>query len=399
MINEAQKTLLSLLGKNLFAVPFTPAPDTDWQAVFKESCMQSVVICAFNNHSELPLDPETRASVVKRIRKTTLSNIICFKNHSYVHSLMTGNDIPYCILKGAASAHYYDEPLCRCMGDVDFYVHPDDLERAQAVFEREGFVRTDKNHLIHAVLKKDNVHCEMHFAPIAEPDGHVGEIYRKYWEDIRECSGIVCDHPAEYSAPSDFHHGLITLAHIQHHLVAEGVGLRHLCDWAVFVNSFSDEEFAVTFEERLKRVGLWRLARLLGLAASEYLGLPYKNWMGDERDLASELMNDILAGGNFGRKDRQRQYEGLFISDRGKNGFESNRFAQVFRSLNRIVRSQWKIVEKLPLLYPVGWLYFSVRYLVRLLLGKRKLDIADTYKQSGKRKELYKKFKLFEPED
>ena len=398
MINEVQRTLLSLLGSNLFSVPFTPDPDTDWQAVFKESCMQSVVICAFNNHNSLPLDPETREAVVKRIRKATLSNIICFKNHSYVHSLMTENDIPYCILKGAVSAHYYDEPLCRCMGDVDFYVHPDDLEKAQAVFEREGFVCTDDNHAYHIGLKKDNIHCEMHFAPIGEPRGRVGDIYRKYWDDIRECSSLVCEPLAKYRAYSPFHHGLISLAHIQQHLVVEGIGLRHLCDWAVFANSFSEEDFAEIFEERLKRVGLWKFACLLGLAASEYLGLPYKSWMGDERDVASELMNDILTGGNFGRKDRQRRYEALMISDYGKDGFGTNRFVQVFRSLNRMVKNRWKIVEKCPLLYPVGWLYIPLAYFVRLLLGKRKLDLADTYKQSGKRKELYKKLKLFEPE-
>jgi hypothetical protein len=129
------------------------------------------------------------------------------------------------------------------------------------------------------------------------------------------------------------------------------------------------------------------------------MGMPYKSWMGNDLSTATDLMNDILSGGNFGRKDKQRRYEALFISDRGKNGFKTNRILQVMKSLNRIVRDRWKIVEKIPLIYPVGWVYFSLRYVVRLILGVRKLDIADTYKQSGERKELYKRVKLFEPEE
>lgn len=396
--SKTQKTLLSLLGHHLFSTPFTPDPDTDWREVIRESKWQSVLVLAFQSHKDLALSDDLRESLQKKLKYSTLSNIKCFKDHAYIHSLMTRNNIPYCMLKGAVSASYYPDPLWRGMGDVDFYVHPEDIERAMEVFVADGFTRVDKNHPYHIVLKKGDIHCEMHFEPIAAPYGRVGEIYRAYWKDIREKASVASDMLAEYKAPSPFHHGLITLAHIQNHLVAEGIGLRHLCDWAVFANAFSEEEFVSIFEEPLKRVGLWRFACILSLAASEYLGMPYRKWMGNERDLATELIGDILLGGNFGRKNTQRQYEALFISDRGKNGMKTNRFVQAFRSLNYIVRGHWRIVNKIPLLYPIGWVYFSFRYLFRLITGKRKLDLADTYKQSGKRKKFYKKLRIFDPE-
>ena len=31
--------------------------------------------------------------------------------------------------------------------------------------------------------------------------------------------------------PAPFHHGLILLLHTVHHMLGEGIGLRHLCDW------------------------------------------------------------------------------------------------------------------------------------------------------------------------
>jgi hypothetical protein len=53
---------------------------------------------------------------------------------------MTENGIPYCILKDAASACRYPDPLLRTMGDVDFYVPEQYTEKARDIFLREGFV-------------------------------------------------------------------------------------------------------------------------------------------------------------------------------------------------------------------------------------------------------------------
>lgn len=398
-ISAVQKTVLQLLGHNLFSIPFTPDPNTDWREVLKESRVQAVGLMAFQNYSELPLDDELLADIKKMIRISTIKNIKCFQYHTHLHKLMTKNGISYCVLKGAASAHYYPDPLLRNMGDVDFFVPQHDVAHAMEILIENGFERQPINHPIHAVFRNGKEHFEMHFKPIAVPKGPIGDVFMDYWKNICEDSVLLHDGLTECQIPDVFLHGFILLSHFQHHLLVEGIGLRHVCDWAVFVNSFSSEEFISLFEKRLKRAGLWRLAQLLSLASSEYLGMPYQEWMGDDKETATELMMDILAGGNFGRKDRQRAYEGLFISDHGKDGVKTNRLIQVFKSLNRIVDSHWKAAKKFPLLYPFGWAYFSLRYLIRVLLGKRKLNLVDTYVKSGERKELYKKLNLFEPEE
>ena len=53
----------------------------------------------------------------------------------------------------------------------------------------------------------------------------------------------------EYMVPTAFHHGLVMLLHVAGHLINTGIGLRHLCDWAVFAAKFSDEEFCEMFED------------------------------------------------------------------------------------------------------------------------------------------------------
>lgn len=393
-----QKIILGLLGKNLFARDFELPNDVDWASVAKESRAQTVFSIVFNNYKELPLPEELAAKVKTALMKHTLSNVECFKNHTYLHEIMTRNGISYCAVKGAVSASYYSDPLMRAMGDVDFYVHPDDIATARAVFEKEGFTFDKSNHTHHIGMYQGGKHFEMHFKPVAYHDGWIGEIFDEYWSDIRATATLSESTLASYMAPTKFHHGFILLTHLQHHLFHEGVGLRHFCDWAVFVNSFSNDEFLSIFEARLKRIGLFRLARLLSLGAVKHLGIAHREWMGEDYDTADELLLDIMYGGNFGRKDRRRVYEGMLICDRGAGNVQSGRFSILVSSMNRMVNYNWRSAKKFPILYPIGWAYFSLRYLFRVITGKRKLNLIDNYRKSGERKDKYAKLRVFEPE-
>ena len=394
-----QTTLLQLIGHNLFDLPFSPSPDTDWRAVYKESRAQAVGILAFQTYRELPMAEDIAADINKFIKASTWRNIQCFQYHTYLHKLLTQHEIPYCVVKGAASASYYPDPLLRARGDVDFYVHPDDIDRALAVFEADGFTRDSVNHPCHIAMKNGQRHFEMHFKPVAYHNGPVGEKLEAYWQNIRETAVPSKIELATYIGPSTFHHGFILLTHLQHHLFYEGVGLRHLCDWVVFANAFSSEEFVEVFETELKRIGLFRLAQLLSLCAVKHMGMPHKDWMGDDYETADELLEDILSGGNFGRKDKQRSYEGMFIADRDTGDMSRGRLIQIFSSLNNIVDSHWRAAKTCPLLYPIGWVYFSLRYLIRVLLGKRKMNLVNIYQKSGQRREKYEKLRVFKPEE
>jgi hypothetical protein len=311
---------------------------------------------------------------------------------------MSQHGIEYCVVKGVASASYYPDPLMRSMGDVDFYVHPNDINTALEILKNEGFVVYKTNHPHHISLDRGTKHFEMHFKPVAYHEGWTGEIFEEYWSDIRQTSVMNEIPPAIYRGPSKFHHGFILLTHLQHHLFHEGVGLRHFCDWALFVDSFTNEEFVSVFESRLKRIGLYRLAQALSLGAVKYMGMAHREWMGDDYDTAEELLSDIICGGNFGRKDRRRVYEGLFIAEGGAEKARGGRLRMLMSSMNKIVDVHWRAAKKFPLLYPIGWICFSIRYLFRVVTKKRKLNVIDNYRKSGERKDKYARLRVFEPE-
>ena len=398
-LTEAQKQLCALVGHNLFSSPLKIYENLDWNEVIRESIAQSLPLLAFKNYRELPLDEKTASKLQVFLKRCTAANIASFKGHEYLHKIMTENGIPYTVIKGAASSFRYPDPLLRNMGDVDFYLPPQYVEKARDLFLREGFVFDVGEHPFHMGMIRDSLRLEMHFAPIHAPKGEIGEIFKEYWSDICEKAVLTKDVFSEYFLPSDFHHGFIVLTHLRMHMIPVGIGMRHVCDWAVFVNSFSDEEFRSLFEKRLKRVGLWKFAKAVALVAELLFGMPHKAWMGEDYEIARELAEDISTGGNFGRREKNRSFQSVFIVDYKKTGKKRNGLSRAFLAANEVVRHHWSAAKKCPLLYPIGWVYFSLRFLFKRITGKHDVNIIHSYKKSGKRIEVYETLDLLVPEE
>ena len=392
-----QKTVLQLLSAAMFQKPFSAEQELDWKAVFDECRAQSVVSLAF---SALPKNavPQKLYAQWKAVVNESLavSSKISYA-HTMLNQLMNQARIPYVILKGCASAEYYDDPLLRTMGDVDFYVPSDRFEKTDKLLMKYGFQSNEIDHEYEKAYTKDDVVFELHNTVNGVPGGKVGTEIRHYFDDIFEKAILKHFDLAEYYSPSPFHHGLIMLLHVARHMVTGGIGLRHFCDWAVFVDKVSDN-FALLFEDRLKRVGLWRFAQIMTQFCMAYLGLSQQDWAGEvDKQLLSDLKDDVFAGGNFGHKDLTRADEAKFITSR-KKGTVNNDSAlkQAILSANEIVRKHWKFAKKVPVVYPAGWAFFGGRYVIRTTMGKRdKVKVKVLVEGAEKRRTLYQKFKIF----
>ena len=216
---------------------------------------------------------------------------------------------------------------------------------------------------------------------------------------------MVCVAGVACRVPDPFHHGLIMLLHTASHLTSEGIGLRHLCDWAVFAASLSDAEFRDLFEKKLKDFGLWQYAQALTMLGVRFLGAPKRVWAleaVESKKLSVEqldgLMDDILNGGNFGTKDMNRYREIKYISDRGENTVSKNGIlSQAFQSMNHKVRADYRTLGRYKLLMPIGYLAEMVKYTGLLAAGKRKSSGSKAMLREAKaRKNLYRNLKLFE---
>lgn len=75
-------------------------------------------------------------------------------------------------------------------------------------------------------------------------------------------------------------------------------------------------------------------------------------------------------------------------------------FIQLIRAMNEKAKIAMPIIDKIPILLPVGWIYAGGRHLLRIQNGTRpKIDVNDMVKGATERREIYKEFRLFEREE
>ncbi len=400
-LREHEKALLDILANNLFnAGRRVNLEEVDLNAVWCEAYAQAVTLMAFHNSNDKILKSEKCEYIRKKLSNTLAGNAKIDFEHVRIHGIMTNHGIPYTILKGFASALYYPDPLMRSMGDVDFLVDTDDFEKADEALKNSGYESTGKNHDVHDVYISKLCRCEMHFQPSGIPNGKAGVKVRKYLSNLLDCSQDVETELGTVRIPSRFHHGLIILLHMCHHLTGDGLGLRHLCDWAVYINAIGEDEFINMFEKVLKDIGLWDFAKVMTLICCEYLGCPGMKWAEDaDKKLADYILIDIIIGGNFGQKNADRSHESLLISN--KNEKDVSMLRQFVISANSIVYNNWKAARKFKFLLPFGWIFFGGRYIIRSVFGKRpKIRPNKVAKEAAERIDIYSDLKLFgQPEE
>ncbi len=330
-------------------------------------------------------EEQWKRSLNKRIAKGNGIFII----HAIISNIL--QDIEHTTIKGVASAKYYNEPFARIMGDVDVIVK--DIEKAKELLIRHGYEFSPKGEgLWHIEFKKKNVSVELHHKIHGIPDGN--KEIEKLFDDLYEKAEEYPTMFGDVTVPSDFHHGLIMLLHMHTHFNTSGIGLRHLCDWAVFVNKFTDEEFSALFEDKLKKIGLWRFAQVIS-QASMAIGLDYKKWMGErEEQLSQFIINDITQSGNFGRKDKERNAELSFIPKDIEE--KSTPIAQYFRYSIKSIYNIWPKVKKYKILLPFAFVVYCFRILFRIFAGKSKIY---NLKKGYDRREIIGKLECFKKEE
>lgn len=369
-LSTTESTLLKLLSRSLFQNEVTFEEGIDWNAVLQEAIQQAVPAVAFADFQES--SDETLMNRINNVVYSTISNNTeVHHNHLELHKLLSNHNIPYVILKGCVSASYYPEPAYRSMGDVDFLVFPENFQKCCELLEENGFLGNDEPFLCEKQYQKENAVYEIHNSVNGIPQNETGKHIEKILSDIISDAKNI----EGYMAPTAFHHCFVMLLHVSIHMLNDGIGLRHLCDWAVFVNRYSSYEFVSTFKAPLQQIGLWRFAQILTQLSSEYIGLPVQVWASENVDIdyLTKLMEDILHGGNFGRKDEDRYEAGKFISNRSKgNTDNSSTVIQLFSSVIDNIQIVWPITKKYRILFPFAFIAYGFRFLYRLITGKRR---------------------------
>lgn len=408
MLTEIQSKILRSISAAMFDGEKPELNNIEIGAFVKEAQAQSVfslIYPALENELRKYATEQEYAHIINDYYAGVITNVNVNKEHGELHEIMTAEGIKYVTLKGSASASYYKSPELRTMGDVDFLVNENDIEKGIKALEKSGFHRDQYEFTTNqsAYLRPPMSTWEIHKSVTGVPNGKDGEAIQKALDDIIDTAQLYEIDGQRFYVPDRFHHGLVLLLHKINHMTNTGIGLRHLCDWAAFESSLNDDEFRVLFEDKLKSFGIWKFTQIITSVCEKYLGAPKRKWT-DNPDindvLLESIIEDILVGGNFGHKDDNRQRELKYLTDRdeGKLG-DKGIFSQAAASLNSKVYTNHSFIDKHRFLLPFGWIAEGGKYIGLLITGKRKNSgTAEMLREAAKRKDIYSKMDLFKSE-
>ncbi len=366
-INEV---VFLLLKESIFDIQSDLTKDIDdcefWNKVYCEMKAQTVAgltTVAIRNHNEIPINirrawsDTQRLCVMKYVQKAVAQDEIC--------TLLQNNGIDVAVIKGMAAAIYYPIPEHRAMGDVDLLIKPKDYKDAIHILKENGYtIKGVEEGRYHTAFIKNNVLFELHRAPSGTHIDDRGDVIRDYilsgLDEIEE-NAI-----GEYRFPilPWKQNGMELIWHIRQHLY-NGLGLRHIIDWMMFVNHYLDDETMKEYMLDLQKCGLDRLAIVVTKMCQRYLGLRCENinWCESaEEDICEDLMNFIMEQGNFGRKVLNEKTAKVI------SGYRSPK--RIISRLQEIGERKWGLLEKYPFLSPIAFIYAGSRIFITIFREK-----------------------------
>ena len=261
-LSKEQNVVLRLSAKSIakgdFDLQFSKDEllSVSWEKVLEEAISQTVVLATFD--AITPYKDYVPTDVYKKWKDLSLSilksNLIVLNSQCDLISLL--GDRPYVILKGSAVAVNYPKPELRSLGDVDFLIDPKDKDELEKLFIDNGYEKSQGEHPNHVVFQKPGANLEMHFEVAGVPFGTQGEMVKNFLKDAVFNPEAKTQDFSTFNAPLDKYNALILILHMQHHMLGDGFGIRHLCDWATFINNTVDRPFWDELLAFLDDVGL-----------------------------------------------------------------------------------------------------------------------------------------------
>ena len=395
--SKTQTALLALISKSLGATPdfdFCSLSDADWEQISLESRAQTVDLICFDATKGLNVPSSVAFQWLTKSAAIFSKNLKILKAQEKLCQLLSQNGLPYVILKGLASSHFYPLPENRNCGDVDFLVPDEFFDKADRLLIDSGYVKKDEHNENHEAYVLEGVEFEMHHAVAGIPEGANGDVFREYFKDVFETS--VADPTHGFIKPRDAAHGVVIFLHILHHVLSRGIGLRQICDWACFVSatqkeSFWDNELLPLF----KSAGLMKFCFIVTQVATDYLGTPAPSWLVRvDETIPENFVRTVFEGGNFGQKNNLKAGTSLMvIKNSEKNSFET-RIRLMIDKLNKTNHMMYPVLDKLPILYPFIMVWRVLRYIGLMLVGKRQ-SLSKVAKYANKRQSQFEDFELF----
>lgn len=355
----------------------------DWSSIVTELDQQAVLgitSLVLQQKGRKGMPDELMCHITKRRRQVIMRSTQIAVLQNKIWRVLYDHGIAVAVIKGMASAVYYPYPFIRTMGDIDLIVNPENFQMAVQTLLEFGLKKSIGSDTYHAVMEKEGYIIELHQSPASvHKDIHGNYIREFILSGLNDVEMATVEKYCFPMLPWQ-QNGMELIWHIRQHLY-NGLGLRHIIDWMMFVDHCLDDQRYIEFEPELKKCGLLNLAATVTKMCQMYLGLRADgiSWCGEvDEKLCEELMDYILEQGDFGKKKLDDKAAKVLT------GYSD--IGMLLREIQRKGETEWEVTKKCPVLKPFSWIY-ELSHLGRN--GFQINDIFRGYKLARKRKRMF----------
>ncbi len=206
-----------------------------------------------------------------------------------------GKGVRTVVLKGIAAGECYPVPFHRPCGDLDCFLMGD-YEKGNVIAESMG-AKVVRDHYKHSHILYKALEVENHQFCTGVRGSRKAKDFERLLQGLLKDEGTSYIGETRLECPPPMFNALFLTHHSQRHYLSEGIALRHLCDWAMFVKVHGGDVDWGRFRAVAKEYGLVAFADSMTRISERYLGVPvpagYEAAADDELDMI--LLNDIMA--------------------------------------------------------------------------------------------------------
>lgn len=302
------------------------------------------------------------------------------------------------VVKGIICRNIYPKPDLRCSSDEDLLIEPSQEKDYIGAMDKLGLVPLNDNNDTHyqsAYVSTSGIYIELHRSLFSDSSELFSKC-NKSFEGAKSKSISVLIGDTEVRTLSHTDHLLFLILHALKHFISSGVGIRQVCDIALFANTFGNTVDWDYIYNKCSDLNALEFAAAILKIGSRYLTLDYtlagipKRWQELDPD-EEPLLEDILCAGIYGSSHRARQHSSGITLDAatGKKNSLRNRLFPSAKSLS----AQYSYVAKSPLLLPVAWSHRILRYSKEIDTKTNNTPL-NSVKIGNKRLQLLKKYNI-----
>lgn len=312
--------LISLGREPSFRKDPTPR---EWQMMFRMAQIQTLLGITWEGILRLPESQRPPLDLLERWERLTNKIAGIYQTHlervKELEGILSAHGLHGCILKGTGLSALYPVPERRMCGDIDIWLEG----THKSILEALGSDYT-LSEILYQECKADifpDVEVEVHFHPSKMYNPFLNARLQRY---LQATSPIRSD--AALTFPDTRFNAVYCMAHMFHHYLEGGLGLRQMMDYYYILKVLAPADRQPVMDA-LRHLGMGKFTAAMMDAVRVSFGLEEEYLLCEpDKKRGEKLMLDALRQGNFGVLDR-RNY--------GAKG--ETRLARFFRKNGRVM--------------------------------------------------------------